>query len=103
MFRGLVAVLLVLAMFGSAATAMATISTTQKPIPTTGRIELHKNINIIKIDPALENLTPYWIIIAAGSIEKGRAVTFKYIDSSTSLLEKEKIDLKKFVKEGSTA
>jgi len=28
-----------------------------KPIMTTERTELHKNINIIKIDPALENAT----------------------------------------------
>ncbi len=94
------AVLLVLVMLGSVASpAMATNTTKIKPIPTTERIELHKNINIIKIDPALENATPYWIIIAAGSIEKGRAATFKYIDSSTNLTKEEKIELKKFVKE----
>ena len=32
-------------------------------------------------------------------MEKGRSVTFKYIDSSTNLTEEEKIELKKFVKE----
>ena len=32
-------------------------------------------------------------------MEKGRAVIFKYIDSSTSLTKEEKIELKKFMKE----
>ncbi|ADC65374.1 conserved hypothetical protein [Ferroglobus placidus DSM 10642] len=98
--RRAVAVLLVLVMLGSVVSpAMGATTAKMKPIPTTERMELHKNINIIKIDPALENATPYWIIIAAGSMEKGRAVTFKYIDSSTSLTKEEKIELKKFVKE----
>ena len=78
---------------------LATSTAKMKPIMRTERTELHKNINIIKVDPTLENATPYWIIIAAGSIEKGRAVIFKYIDSSTSLTKEEKIELKKFVKE----
>lgn len=70
-----------------------------KPIVATKRLELHKNINIVKVDPALKNATPYWIIIVAGSTEKGRSATFKYIDSSTNLTKKEKTELKKFVKE----
>ena len=78
---------------------MAANTAKMKPVMTTERYELYKNIKIVRVDPALENATPYWIIIAAGSMEKGRSVTFKYIDSSTSLTKGEKIELKKFLKE----
>jgi len=95
-----VVALLVLVMLSSVASpVMATNTTKIKPIPTTERTELHKNINIVKVDPEIKNATPHWIIIAAGSAEKGRSATFKYIDSSTNLTKKEKVELKKFVKE----
>ncbi len=100
MWRKIIGVLLVLVMLECVVSpVLATSTAKMKPIMRTERTELHKNINIIKVDPTLENATPYWIIIAAGSIEKGRAVIFKYIDSSTSLTKEEKIELKKFVKE----
>jgi len=96
----LLSLLLVLAVLGSIVSpVMAASEAKIKPIMITERKELHKNIKLIKIDPALKNATPYWIIIAAGSMEKGRAVTFKYIDSSTNLPKEEKTELKKFVKE----
>ncbi|AIY90960.1 hypothetical protein GACE_1934 [Geoglobus acetivorans] len=98
--RRALAVLLVFVMLSSVVSpTMAANTAEMKPIMATERTELHKNINIIKVDPVLENATPYWIIIAAGIIEKGRAATFKYIDSSTNLTKEEKIELKKFVKE----
>jgi len=98
--KSLVGVLLVLVMVGSVvSSAMAVNTVGMKPIIATERSELHKNINIVKVDPALKNATPYWIIIVAGSTEKGRSATFKYIDSSTNLTKKEKAELKKFVKE----
>ncbi len=98
--RSLMEVLLVLIMLGSVVSpAMAVNTAKMKPIIATERLELHKGINIIKIDPALKNATPYWIIIAAGSIEKGRAATFKYIDSSKLLTKEEKAKLKEFMKE----
>jgi len=59
---------------------------------------LHRDVNIVKVDPTLKNETPYWIIIAAGGTEKGRVATFKYIDSSKLLTKKEKAELKEFVK-----
>ena len=70
-----------------------------KPKMTIERTKMHKNIKIVKIDSTLKNVTPYWIIIAAGSVEEGKLATFKYIDSSTNLTEEEKLELKKFVKE----
>ena len=70
-----------------------------KPIMAKERVELHKDISIIKVDPALKNLTPYWVIIAAGSMENGKSAIFKYIDSSKTLTKDEKLKLKKFVKE----
>ena len=98
--RLLIVIALILVMAGSVvSSAMAVNTVGMKPIIATERSELHKNINIVKVDPALKNATPYWIIIAAGSIEKGRAATIKYIDSSTNLTKEEKVTLKKFVKE----
>jgi hypothetical protein len=70
-----------------------------KPKMTTETTEMHKNIKIVKIDSTLKNVTPYWIIIAAGSVEEGKLATFKYIDISTILTEEERLKLKKFVKE----
>jgi len=97
--RGIV-MLLVLVVLGSIVSpVVATTTAKMKPIPTTKRTELHKNINIVKVDPEIKNATPHWIIIVAGSTEKGRSATFKYIDSSTNLTKEEKIQLKKFVKE----
>lgn len=82
------ALLLVFVMLSSVISpALAANTAKMKPIMTTERNELHKNIKIVKVDPALENATPYWIIIAAGS------------NSSTSLTKEEKIELKKFLKE----
>jgi len=95
-----VAMLLVLVMVGSAMMPVMAANTAEmKPIMATERKELHKNVNIIQIDPALENATPYWIIIAAGSVERGRAAAFKYVDSSENLTKEEKVTLKKFVKD----
>ncbi|MBE8538980.1 hypothetical protein [Geoglobus acetivorans] len=91
--------MLIFVMMSMASLAMAANTAKMKPVMTTERNELHKNINVIKIDPKIKNATPYWIIIAAGNIEKGRAATFKYIDSSTNLTKEEKVELKKFVKE----
>ena len=66
--KWLVGVLIVLVMLGSVVSPVVAVNTAKmKPIMTTERTELHKNINIIKIDPTLENATPYWIIIAAGT------------------------------------
>jgi hypothetical protein len=49
--------LLVLVVVGSSLPVMAADTTKMKPIMTTERTELHKNINVIKIDPALKNAT----------------------------------------------
>ncbi len=76
MWRKIASVVLVLVMLGSVVgPALAVNTAKMKPIIATERLELHKNINIIKIDPALKNATPYWIIIAAGSMEKSRYVS----------------------------
>jgi len=87
-------------LIGNLATpAIATKIAENRPIPVKEKSELHKDIEIIKIDPNLENLTPYWIIIAVGSEEKGRLATFKYIDTSKSLKDYEKEELKRFLQE----
>jgi len=38
---------------------MAVNTAKMRPVIATERTELHKDINIIKIDPALKNATPY--------------------------------------------
>lgn len=99
MWRRIANVLLVLVMLGSVVSpALAANIAKMKPMVVTERLELHKDVNIVKVDPTLKNETPYWIIIAAGGTEKGRAATFKYIDSSKFLTKKEKAELKEFVK-----
>lgn len=43
-------------MLGSVVSPVMAVNTAKmKPIMTTERTELHKNINVIKIDPALKN------------------------------------------------
>lgn len=76
--RLLMCMLLVLVMLGSIVSPAFAVSTPKmKPIMTTQRTELHKNVNIVKIDPILENATPYWMFIAAGSTEKGSVTILK--------------------------
>ncbi len=95
-----VSLLLVLVMLGSVVSPVFAVSTPKmKPIMTIQRTELHKNVNIVKIDPILENATPYWMFIAAGSTEKGSVTILKYIDSSKNLTKRERVELKKFVRE----
>lgn len=95
----LAALLMVLVMLGSVVSLAMATATKMEPVMTTERNELNKNVNIIKIDPALKNKTPFWVFLAAGGMEKGRAATFEYIDSSSNLTKEEKTQLKKFLKE----
>ncbi|WP_290623681.1 hypothetical protein [Archaeoglobus sp. UBA231] len=87
----MVGVLLALVVLGSMGTAMAATNATVAA-------EMHyKRVKIVKFDPVLENVTPYWIIIAAGASEEGKKAVFEYIDSSKNLAEKEKLKLKKSI------
>jgi len=98
--KKIVSLFLVLMMLCSLVTPVIAIKIAENsPIPVTEESKLHKDVEIIEIDPNLENLTPYWIIIAVGSEEKGKLATFKYIDSSKSLKDYEKEELKRFLQE----
>ena len=59
MKRALVVLLVFVMLSSVASSALAANTTKMRPVMTTERNELHKNIKIVKVDPALENATPY--------------------------------------------